>query len=83
MIKTPNPDRPLQVLQSNPGNALVQRPEMFRLRLAKLIKDGRNDTLPDRQRDRCHGCRKRFDDPSWPAYFSRCGLAHLALTSWA
>ena len=29
---------------------------------AEVIKDGRDDTQPDRQRYQCHGCRKRFDD---------------------
>ena len=27
-----------------------------------IIKDGRDDTQPDRQRYLCHDCRKRFDD---------------------
>jgi transposase-like protein len=27
-----------------------------------VIKDGRDDTQPHRQRYLCHGCRKRFDD---------------------
>lgn len=27
-----------------------------------VIKDGRDDTRPHRQRHLCHGCRKRFDD---------------------
>jgi transposase-like protein len=27
-----------------------------------VIKDGRDDTQPDRQRYLCHGCHKRFDD---------------------
>src|SRR3954452_3192747 len=27
-----------------------------------IIKDGRVETQPDRQRYLCHGCRKRFDD---------------------
>jgi transposase-like protein len=31
---------------------------------AEVIKDGRDDTQPERQRYRCHGCRKRFDDLS-------------------
>ena len=31
---------------------------------AEAIKDGRDDTQPERQRYRCHGCRKRFDDLS-------------------
>jgi transposase-like protein len=26
------------------------------------IKDGRDDTQPNRQRYHCHGCRRRFDD---------------------
>jgi len=30
----------------------------------EVIKAGRDDTQPERQRDRCHGCRKRFDDLS-------------------
>src|ERR1700716_2936997 len=30
----------------------------------EVIKDGRDDTQPERQRYRCHGCRKRFDDLS-------------------
>ena len=31
---------------------------------AEVIKDGRDDTQPERQRYRCHGGRKRFDDLS-------------------
>jgi transposase-like protein len=27
-----------------------------------VIKDGRNDTQPHRQRYLCHGCQRRFDD---------------------
>jgi transposase-like protein len=27
-----------------------------------VIKDGRDETQPHRQRHLCHGCRKRFDD---------------------
>jgi transposase-like protein len=27
-----------------------------------VIKDGRDDTQPNRQRYLCHGCQKRFDD---------------------
>jgi transposase-like protein len=27
-----------------------------------VIKDGRDDTQPDRQRYECRGCRQRFDD---------------------
>lgn len=27
-----------------------------------VIKDGRDDTEPQRQRYLCHGCRRRFDD---------------------
>ena len=30
----------------------------------EVIKDGRDDTQPERQRYRCHGCGKRFDDLS-------------------
>ena len=30
----------------------------------RVIKDGRDDTQPERQRYQCHGCRKRFDDLS-------------------
>jgi transposase-like protein len=29
---------------------------------ASVIKDGRDDTEPHRQRYLCHGCRRRFDD---------------------
>jgi transposase-like protein len=29
-----------------------------------VIRDGHDDTQPARQRYRCHGCRKRFDDLS-------------------
>jgi transposase-like protein len=29
---------------------------------AEVAKDGHDDTQPQRQRYRCHGCRKRFDD---------------------
>src|SRR3954447_14328659 len=29
---------------------------------AEVTKDGRDDTQPERQRYRCHGCGKRFDD---------------------
>jgi transposase-like protein len=29
---------------------------------AEVTKDGRDETQPERQRYRCHGCRKRFDD---------------------
>ena len=28
----------------------------------EVIKDGRDDTEPHRQRYLCHGCRRRFDD---------------------
>ncbi len=31
---------------------------------AEVIRDGRDDTQPERQRYRCRGCRKRFDDLS-------------------
>ena len=31
---------------------------------ARVIKDGRDDTQPERQRYQGHGCRKRFDDLS-------------------
>src|SRR4051812_41376786 len=31
---------------------------------AEAIKDGRDDTQSERQRYRCHSCRKRFDDLS-------------------
>ena len=30
----------------------------------EVIKDGRDDTQPERQRYRCHGCSKRFDNLS-------------------
>ena len=29
---------------------------------ARVTKDGRDDTQPERQRSECHGCRQRFDD---------------------
>jgi transposase-like protein len=29
---------------------------------ASVVKDGRDDTEPHRQRYLCHGCRRRFDD---------------------
>ena len=29
---------------------------------AAVIKNGRDDTQPHRQRYECHGCRRRFDD---------------------
>lgn len=29
---------------------------------SSVIKDGKDDTQPHRQRYLCHGCRKRFDD---------------------
>jgi transposase-like protein len=29
---------------------------------AEVTKDGHDDTQPQRQRYRCHGCRQRFDD---------------------
>ena len=29
---------------------------------ASVVKNGRDDTQPDRQRYECKGCRKRFDD---------------------
>ncbi len=29
---------------------------------AEVIKDGHDDTQPERQRYQCHGCRSRFDD---------------------
>ena len=29
---------------------------------AEAAKDGHDDTQPERQRHRCHGCRRRFDD---------------------
>jgi transposase-like protein len=31
---------------------------------AEVTKDGRDDTQPERQRYKCHGCRQRFDDLS-------------------
>jgi transposase-like protein len=31
---------------------------------AEVAKDGRDETQPERQRYKCHGCRKRFDDLS-------------------
>lgn len=33
-------------------------------RSTEVIKDGRDDTQPERQRYRCHGCSRRFDDLS-------------------
>ena len=29
---------------------------------AEITKDGHDDTQPERQRYRCHGCHQRFDD---------------------
>ena len=31
-------------------------------RSLEITKDGRDDTQPERQRYRCHGCHQRFDD---------------------
>ena len=39
----------------------VQCPECHS---AEITKDGRDDTQPERQRYKCHGCRQRFDDLS-------------------
>jgi len=30
----------------------------------RVTKDGRDETQPERQRYRCHGCGQRFDDLS-------------------
>lgn len=45
---------------------------------SEVIKDGRDDTQPERQRYRCHGCRKRFDDLSGTILAGH----HLPLRAW-
>jgi len=43
-----------------------------------VIKDGRDDTEPHRQRYLCHGCRRRFDDLTGTIFAGR----HEALRTW-
>ncbi len=43
-----------------------------------VIKDGRDDTQAHRQRDTCHGCRKRFDNLTGTIFAGR----HAPLRTW-
>src|SRR4051812_14264001 len=45
---------------------------------AAVIKDGRDDAQPDRQRYLCHGCRKRFDDLTGTIFAGH----HAPLRTW-
>ena len=41
-----------------------------------VIKDGRDETQPHRQRYLCHGCRKRFDDLTGDRKSTRLNSSH-------
>ena len=43
-----------------------------------VVKDGRDDTEPHRQRYLCHGCRRRFDDLTGTIFAGR----HEPLQTW-
>ena len=43
-----------------------------------VIKDGKDDTEPQRQRYLCHGCRRRFDDLTGTIFAGR----HESLRTW-
>ena len=43
-----------------------------------VVKNGRDDTQPQRQRDRCHGCGERFDDLSGTIFAGH----HQPLRAW-
>ena len=45
---------------------------------AEVTKDGRDDTQPERQRYKCHGCGRRFDDPSDTVFAGH----HQPLRAW-
>src|ERR671916_476720 len=54
---------------------------------AAVVRDGYDDTQPQRQRYRCKGCAGRFDDLTGtvlagPAIASRCASGCCASTSW-
>lgn len=44
----------------------------------EVIRDGRDDTEPQRQRYLCHGCRRRFDDLTGTIFAGH----HESLRSW-
>ncbi len=43
-----------------------------------VIKDGRDETEPNRRRHLCHGCRRRFDDLTRTIFAGR----HEPLQTW-
>ena len=43
-----------------------------------VVKNGRDDTQPDRQRYECKGCRRRFDDLTGTVFAGH----HLPLRAW-
>jgi transposase-like protein len=45
---------------------------------AEVTKDGRDDSQPERQRYKCHGCSKRFDDLTGTVFAGH----HQPLRSW-
>ena len=45
---------------------------------ASVVKNGRDDTQPDRQRYECNGCRKRFDDLTGTVFAGH----HRPLRTW-
>lgn len=45
---------------------------------ASIVKNGRDDTQPDRQRYECRGCRKRFDDLTGTVFAGH----HQPLRTW-
>ena len=58
----PGPLRRRQVLPDDPADALARRRDLSSTLLGFVLKDGRDDTEPHRQRYECRDCRRRFDD---------------------